>query len=745
MKKWIVLLVWVGLTGPAGGQWMDDFESTSESLSSPWESVTSFSTYPGSGYLGSMGVGGPKTGWTNGVAYRPAASVGSNLLHARAYLSSQVTFSNTLIGLFPAKDTSVDNLLIRIESTWYGPETLAITIRSEDFEDGKFVTEQRKTSLITQDALNSWYDLSVKLNGDGTATCHYKKCNAQRWIDAGTVKLYDDFADTYVRLQSGRGGILDDVGYVADDSSNAYMHVNYVAREVCQGCEDGSWKAQFTVTVNDEEEKPVVGALVQATFNGVHNGTYEAVTGANGNAVVRTTCAGRYGATTVTVDNVSKAGKYYVPAKNKVSATRRILYTGPDGAFEKKLISMQQASPDAVMMRQQSAYYEDYLPFDGYSFDLNRDNLAGRIGPTGPPDPNDCSLTWHVFGNVDGNYEDYRENIRAIRETPFKKLTHNFINMHITSPWREKQNWFDDALWESVEKNARIIARIAFEGGCPGLFFDDEAYGYYPVSPWNWKNLAPTCPNEPQDWNAWRDKVYQRGKQFIQAVNKEFPGIHLMFLHGPYSLHSSMADEAGYSAEKMNAYHPPQGVDYSHSEWALIMPFFCGMLEWADAESEIICGSELTYFMRKESEFAIARDIVHDRCKAYSRNPDVYTRKVRMAYGLWLTNEYANLTIRRFTPDQIADVLALGLTYTDRYVWTYCEQSTPWIRNVAEHAPVSNFPMYRSEDNNLAIPATPENAMLHKYYATDHTYFEAMADGKAKAKAAALKQVIAEN
>ena len=29
-------------------------------------------------------------------------------------------------------------------------------------------------------------------------------------------------------------------------------------------------------------------------------------------------------------------------------------------------------------------------------------------------------------------------NIRAIRETPFKKLTHNFINMHITSPWARK-------------------------------------------------------------------------------------------------------------------------------------------------------------------------------------------------------------------------------------------------------------------------------------------------------------------
>ena len=773
-----------------GGGWVDDFESQTSPLTSPWEDASSFGTYGGSGYLGSTGAGGPTTGWVAGSAYRPTSAPGSNVLQARVFYSSALQFPTTDMALMPSKSTSVDNVLVRIDGTWFGPNNLGIMLRSEDFVGGGFVNENRMTSLITTNALNTWYDIRLTVNDNATATCHYKKAGTSRWINAGTVVLYDEFDDTYVRLASNRQAYFDDVAYLPEDLCDPYLNsdlnfdcftdlndlwafamqwltpfdfidysafqqqwpgctdpggaclgdlmaLDYIARSVGQECDGDRWTGDFTVTVRDGENQPVSGASIQASFSGVHSGADSAITDAQGNAVVQTDCSSSYGVTTVTVDNIHKAGKFYTPERNAVSSSRRLRHTGPEVAGETKLITFGQVRPDSLVMGMNSEYFEDYLPFDGFSVELHRDSLLGRFGTTGTNNKDDCSLSWKVFGNDNASYSEYTNNVAQLQQASFQKLTDNLVVMQITSPWRETQDWFDDTLWNSVENNARIIARIAFDSGTKGLLFDDEAYGFFP-SPWDWTNLAPSLPGNPQDWASWRDKVYDRGKQFIQALNDEFPGIHIMFLHGPYSVHASMMHAATggwqWSATDMDAYHPTQGIDYSASEWALLMPFFCGMLEWADTNSEIICGSELTYFYKYDWEFAIARDIALDRCKAYSQNPTAYTDKVRMACGLWLTNEKALLALRFSPPTELANAVASALSHTDRYVWVYNEASTPWIRNVAEPPVVSNFAMYRPEDNNLTTPATAENAILPKFYATDHAYLEAMDDGKAQAK-----------
>ena len=79
------------------------------------------------------------------------------------------------------------------------------------------------------------------------------------------------------------------------------------------------------------------------------------------------------------------------------------------------------------------------------------------------------------------------------------------------------------------------------------------------------------------------------------------PGIHVLFLFGPSLIHSQMS---GYSPAAMDAYHPPQGVDYSSAGIALLAPFFNGVLEAADDESEIVDICELSYYFETEDEFA---------------------------------------------------------------------------------------------------------------------------------------------
>ena len=180
--------------------------------------------YNGLGYAGSKGSRGPTVGWTYGYAYRPT-DADSNVLKAKFYASSTQIYQGISIGLYPSKSTTVDSVSLFMYGGWIGPGNLALIIVSNDYEAGEYVKDRRRTSLL-MDLEDTWLDVRLAINGDSTATGHYKESDSDRWIALGTVPFYDDFDNTYVRIASERKGYIDDVEYVAQDLCEPYLYAD---------------------------------------------------------------------------------------------------------------------------------------------------------------------------------------------------------------------------------------------------------------------------------------------------------------------------------------------------------------------------------------------------------------------------------------------------------------------------------------------------------------------------------------
>ena len=78
-----------------------------------------------------------------------------------------------------------------------------------------------------------------------------------------------------------------------------------------------------------------------------------------------------------------------------------------------------------------------------------------------------------IFGGKKIKYEYFKDDIENLKSTKFKKLTDNFIGLTV-SPGNV--DWFDDAAWDIVCNNHKVIARVAKDSGMVGLKFDIEEY-----------------------------------------------------------------------------------------------------------------------------------------------------------------------------------------------------------------------------------------------------------------------------
>ena len=126
----------------------------------------------------------------------------------------------------------------------------------------------------------------------------------------------------------------------------------------------------------------------------------------------------------------------------------------------KKLIEFGWDEPDTAFLRQHLAEMAK-TPFDGGVFHANYVEANGRKG----------SFTWDCWGTTavtEGDLKAAFNNLKAIRSSRFK---HNFLRFKTTPV---NLDWFDDHT--VVLGNARLAARLARAGKCPGLLVDIEQY-----------------------------------------------------------------------------------------------------------------------------------------------------------------------------------------------------------------------------------------------------------------------------
>jgi len=217
----------------------------------------------------------------------------------------------------------------------------------------------------------------------------------------------------------------------------------------------------------------------------------------------------------------------------------------------KKLIEYGWDVPDTAFVRAHVAEMEE-VPFDGVVIRVfAKPGVADQLG-------------WRTFSKQKIKPEEYEHAIADLRATKFTRFKDNFIQV-IAYPG--DVDWFDPE-WSAVAQNAACLARIAKQGRCAGIMFDPEHYSEHHI--WNYSTRPAG-----HSFEEYAAKVKERGKEFIRAINKEFPRITILTLYGP---------SLPYLQSQ------PDGLE--KADYGLLAAFYDGMCEAASPGTVIVDGYE---------------------------------------------------------------------------------------------------------------------------------------------------------
>lgn len=294
-------------------------------------------------------------------------------------------------------------------------------------------------------------------------------------------------------------------------------------------------------------------------------------------------------------------------------------------------------------------------PFDGTIM-----RCDGVKDSEGKPFATQLVLTNHRFER--GNFA---RHIQAMRGTQFGRLTDNFLIVWGSCRKSTGASWYDDAFWETVCNNIGVIAAVAREGGLKGICFDAEPY--LGVNPWGYKDQPDA---DQHDFRAYYAKVRQRGREFMTAIQKNYPDLDILMFFGPHSLWPAV--ESPDVMEYLSTFH-----------WGLYAGFLQGWLDVIEGETTLHDGNELGYYYHAGADFDRARR------KTHAELPQLFSPETRETYrkhvfsGSGLMIDFGPFShedpSKNFlSPERFERNLVWSIRASDRYTWVYHHSSNWW-------------------------------------------------------------------
>jgi hypothetical protein len=272
--------------------------------------------------------------------------------------------------------------------------------------------------------------------------------------------------------------------------------------------------------------------------------------------------------------------------------------------------------------------------------------------------------------------EKLAPQLPVLRDIQWQSFDSNFLAMYAAS----SMDWYNDTDWGGVVTHAAFMARAARACRCTGLMFDPEPYG---PSPWTYADQVHAAD---RTFGEYQVIVRRRGREFMRALQQEYPGLELLTLHG-YSYFPQVGSDA--------AVRRPENVLSSHA-WGLLPSFFDGLWEEADSRTRIIDGSERSYFFEHPDQFLSGAAAVRRGALPFVATElrEKYMRQVQVAqpvYLDWIFGRYMSSwssVVNGLRGDQRAQLAEHhayhALRNADRYVWSYSEKMNWWT---GEHLP----------------------------------------------------------
>ena len=296
-----------------------------------------------------------------------------------------------------------------------------------------------------------------------------------------------------------------------------------------------------------------------------------------------------------------------------------------------------------------------------------------------------------VFQPAKWNAETLELQLPILRDIKWQSFDSNFLAMYATS----SMDWYDDGDWRAVTEHAAFMARAAREAHCRGVMLDPEPYG---PSPWDYSSQSRASVHSFADYEV---VVRRRGREFMRALQHEYPGLEILTLHSYSHLLRAIAASDSNTREKVLARHA----------WGLLPAYLDGMLEEADSNTRIIDGHEDSYFLDRPGDFARAAVEGKQGALPYVSPElrDKYLRQFQIAqpvYLDWLFGYFKlpSSAVVDAPSDEQRARLAEHHTYyamknSDRYVWSYSEKMNWWT---GEHLPPGAEDALRSARRKFA-------------------------------------------
>ena len=314
----------------------------------------------------------------------------------------------------------------------------------------------------------------------------------------------------------------------------------------------------------------------------------------------------------------------------------------------KKLIEFGWDEPDPRFMREHIAELQA-SPFDGCVFHANY-----RLG-----NGTQRSFTWDLWGRGRFKASDLDSARLDLQATHFGRFQENFLRVNVTPG---DLDWFEDH--GAVMNNLELAARLAKQGGCPGILFDTEPYQ---GAIWDFR--AQTR-DHAHTWDALTAQVRKRGAEAMVALERGYPGL-TVFLSVAYTwpLYESMGGR-----------HPISDMRYG-----LLPSFLDGMISAASDSVVIVDGHEASYPYRDPALFAARADSMRHGVLRLVAQPERYSRRLSVAFAIWLDFNSPKIgwhvdhpESNYFTPAAFGTAVQAAFDHADRYVWIYSQQPRWW-------------------------------------------------------------------
>ena len=318
-------------------------------------------------------------------------------------------------------------------------------------------------------------------------------------------------------------------------------------------------------------------------------------------------------------------------------------------AKAKKVIEWGWDEPDTGFMRANIEKMEKF-PFDGLIFHAKSDKGA--------------NLAWEVWGTQKFTAADFTKAIEDLKATKFNRFTDRFLRVNVTPG---KVDWFDDEAWGSVQNNFGVAAYVAREGLCKGFMFDTEQYDGA-VTLFDYRQQKDKDKRAFADYQA---QVRKRGREWIQAVNKEYPGITILLTFG-YEMSFRRADKP---------------MDRSTAAYGLLADFLDGVLDGCTSETVLVDAWEFSYPYKDHKQFQEAYATITRKALDQTAVPKRYKDQVKAGFGLWMDHrrkewDVAEFSKNYFTPAEFESSVRSALEVSDEYVWIYTERPRWWTNEM---------------------------------------------------------------